>query len=137
MKTELCTGSCCRFTLIFLILNTDEIIVFFRIIYRNMRVWLLYRFFQEASSSRSQSSEPKSEHQPIEVAVVSRDVSESVAKDKEDRPQTPDHDAYPSLPGTPEPTIPEMTVQHTKRKSLPPELPSKRTREEVNCLYLT
>ena len=88
--------------------------------------------FQEASSSRSQSSEPKSEHQPIEVAVVSRNESEPVQKDKEERPQKPDHDAYPSLPGTPEPHLPEMSVQQTKRKSLPPELPSKRTHEEVN-----
>ena len=93
-------------------------------------------FFQEASSSRSQSSEPKNEHQPIEVAVVSRDESESVVKGKEDRRQNPDHDAYPSLPGTPEPTIPEMSAQQTKRKSLPPELPSKKTKEEVNCLCL-
>jgi len=89
-------------------------------------------FFQEASSSRSQSSEPKSEHQPIEVAVVSRNESEPVEKDKENTPQKPDHDAYPSLPGTPEPYVPEMSVQQTKRKSLPPELPSKRTKEEVN-----
>lgn len=89
---------------------------------------------QEASSSHSQSSEPKNEHQPIEVAVVSRDESEPVPKGKEDRPQNPDHDAYPSLPGTPEPTIPEMSVQQTKRKSLPPELSSKRTKEEVEGL---
>ena len=88
--------------------------------------------FQEATSSRSQSSEPKSEHPPIEVAVVSRNESEPMNKDKENRPQKPDHDAYPSLPGTPEPHVPEMSVQQTKRKSLPPDLPSKRTKEEVN-----
>ena len=88
--------------------------------------------FQETNSSRSQSSEPKSEHQPIEVAVVSRNESEPVQKDKEDRPQKPDHDAYPSLPGTPEPHVSEISVQQTKRKSLPPELPSKSTKEEVN-----
>ena len=93
-------------------------------------------FFQEASSSRSQSSEPKSEHQPIEVAVVSRNESEPMEV-REERPQKPDHDAYPSLPGTPEPHIPEMShVQQTKRKSLPPDLPSKRPKEEVNSLYL-
>jgi len=90
---------------------------------------------QEASSSRSQSSEPKSEHQPIEVAVVSRNESEQVEEGRGgNRPQKPDHDAYPSLPGTPEPHIPEMSVQQTKRKSLPPELISKKTREEVEGL---
>lgn len=99
-------------------------------------IYISLSFFQVASSSRSQSSEPKNEHQPIEVAVVSRDKSEPVAKGEEDRPQNPEHDAYPSLPGTPEPNIPEMSVQQTKRKSLPPELPSKKTKEEVNCLYL-
>lgn len=57
-------------------------------------------------------------------------------KEKEDRSQKPDHDAYPSLPGTPEPHVPEMSVKQTKRKSLPPELTSKRTKEEVNSSYL-
>lgn len=46
----------------------------------------------------------------------------------------PDHDAYPSLPGTPEPHISEfeITVKQPKRKSLPPELMSKRTKKEVS-----
>ncbi|KAL9963693.1 hypothetical protein ACROYT_G027224 [Oculina patagonica] len=87
---------------------------------------------QEASSSRSQSTEPKSEPQPLEVTVVSKKEPEPEKKEVENRPQKPDHDAYPSLPGTPEPHIPpEMSTKQTKRKSLPPELTSKRTKEEV------
>lgn len=67
--------------------------------------------------------------------MVSRNESEQVEEGRVNRPQKPDHDAYPSLPGTPEPHIPEMSVQQTKRKSLPPELISKKTREEVKSLY--
>ena len=60
-------------------------------------------------------------------------------KDTEERKATkPDHDAYPSLPGTPEPHISEfeMAAKQPKRKSLPPELMSKRTKKEVCAWWL-
>lgn len=64
--------------------------------------------------------------------MVSKNEPIAEKKHIEERPQKPDHDAYPSLPGTPEPLIPEMNTKRTKRKSLPPELTSKRTKEEVS-----
>ena len=45
-------------------------------------------------------------------------------------PPKPDHDAYPSLPGTPEPHISEFEVKQPRRQSTPPDqLVSKRTKE--------
>lgn len=45
-------------------------------------------------------------------------------------PSKPDHDAYPSLPGTPEPHISEFEVKQPKRQSTPPDqLVSKRAKE--------
>lgn len=45
-------------------------------------------------------------------------------------PPKPDHDAYPSLPGTPEPHISEFEVKQPKRQSTPPDqLMSKRAKE--------
>lgn len=58
----------------------------------------------------------------------------------EDRTTTkPDHDAYPSLPGTPEPYISEFEIapKQPKRKSLPPELMSNRTKKEEVWIDLT
>lgn len=88
---------------------------------------------QEEGSSRSQSSEPKSDPRPLEVTVASKVESEpEVKKETSERPQKPDHDAYPSLPGTPEPHITEVNVKQTKRQSLPPELtPRKSSKNEV------
>lgn len=55
-----------------------------------------------------------------------------VKKETSERPQKPDHDAYPSLPGTPEPHITEVNVKQTKRQSLPPELtPRKSSKNEM------
>ena len=45
-------------------------------------------------------------------------------------PPKPDHDAYPSLPGTPEPHISEFEVKQPKRQSTSPDqLMSKRAKE--------
>ncbi|XP_022792542.1 adhesion G protein-coupled receptor L3-like isoform X2 [Stylophora pistillata] len=88
---------------------------------------------QKEGSSRSQSSEPRNDPRPLEVTVVSKVESEpEVKRETSERPQKPDHDAYLSLPGTPEPHIPKVNVKETKRKSLPPELtPRKSSKNEV------
>ncbi|KAJ7392707.1 hypothetical protein OS493_010359 [Desmophyllum pertusum] len=88
---------------------------------------------QEEGSSRSQSSEPKPEPRPLEVTVVSKNEPIAEKKDIEERPQKPDHDAYPSLPGTPEPLIPEMNTKRQKERvyhlSLRVKEPRKRRKE--------
>jgi len=89
---------------------------------------------QDENSSCSQSTEPKAEPRPLEVTMESKNETLPEMKVTEERKATkPDHDAYPSLPGTPEPHISEfeMAAKQPKRKSLPPELMSKRTKKEV------
>ena len=56
---------------------------------------------------------------------------------EERKAQKPDHDAYPSLPGTPEPHISEFeaTVKQPKRKSSPPEYVSHEQKSDHDAAY--
>lgn len=87
---------------------------------------------QDENSAVSPLTAPKAEPQPLEVTVESKRESPPVEEEAamERAPSKPDHDAYPSLPGTPEPHISEFEVKQPKRQSTPPDqLVSKRAKE--------
>lgn len=93
---------------------------------------------QGENSSRSQSTDPKSEPRPLEVTVMSKNEPKPEEQIREERKaQKPDHDAYPSLPGTPEPHISEFeaTVKQPKRKSSPPEYVSHEQKSDHDAAY--
>lgn len=95
--------------------------------------------WQTENSSRSQPNELKGNQRP--TAVLRAVKNEPRPTDQQgttnERGATkPDHEAYPSLPGTPEPYISEFenVTKQPKRKSLPPELITEKPKKEVQIV---
>lgn len=90
---------------------------------------------QTENPSRSQSNELKGNERPTEVPWAVKNEPRPADQKRttnERRATKPDHEAYPSLPGTPEPYISEFenVTKQPKRKSPPPDLTTEKPQKE-------
>lgn len=90
---------------------------------------------QTENPSRSQSNELKGNERPtVEPWAVKNEPRPADQKrtTNERRATKPDHEAYPSLPGTPEPYISEFenVTKQPKRKSPPPDVTTEKPQKE-------
>lgn len=98
--------------------------------------------WQTENSSRSQSNELKGNERPTEVPWAVKNEPRPADQKRttnERRATKPDHEAYPSLPGTPEPYISEFenVTKQPKRKSPPPDLTTEKPKKEVQIVWLS
>lgn len=98
--------------------------------------------WQTENPSRSQSNELKGNERPTEVPWAVKNEPRPADQKRttnERRATKPDHEAYPSLPGTPEPYISEFenVTKQPKRKSPPPDLTTEKPQKEVQIVWLS